>query len=606
MSKEKKISKDDWEVDSKFSVEEKTTRNLTWLYITALTAVAILSITGQWLIQTSIKSLLSDSHVVNLAGTQRYKSQQICKTSILIYADISHNHYPDKVLALKALLQGWREGHLGLQHGSEKLGLPGENSTRINEMFADLTPYHNNIYSGATSIIQLKESGDTSKSKLQTAMRQVLDNEGVFLEKMDAIVHQYDNEAKEKVVVLQRIESILLVVTLLILLVEGFLIFRPVALKIKYTIRDLIISEARASDLARKLMHTNDILERSLKDLSDINYALDNATIVAKSNKFGIISYVNEKFCEISQYSKEELIGNRFGMLSGHYHSKSFFDKLWETVSSGKIWNNEIKNRAKDGSYFWLDATIVPVLDHENTPVQYIAIYTDVTQRFRQSINEQKIKSASIIEGQEKERRKIARELHDGLGQMLTALKFNIEGIKDPPSKKEKLKLDEIKKMLVDTIGEVRKISFNLMPSVLSDFGIVPGIKTLSDQVAKVSSRKIIFENNSTIDRLPKTLEINLYRIVQEALNNAIKYSEADEVKVMLVNDNDYLKLEIADNGKGFAASTINDQTKRNLSGNGISNIQERTSLVDGEFRIETAPGQGTKILIKVPIKNSL
>jgi PAS domain S-box-containing protein len=386
--------------------------------------------------------------------------------------------------------------------------------------------------------------------------------------------------------------------------VEGFLIFRPVALKIKYTIRDLILSETRASDLARKLMHTNDTLERSLKDLSDINYALDNATIVAKTNRFGIISYVNEKFCEISQYSKEELIGNRFGMLSGHYHSKSFFDKLWEVVSSGKIWNNEIKNRAKDGSYFWLDATIVPVLDHENTPVQYIAIYTDVTQRFKQSINEQKIKSASIIEGQEKERRKIARELHDGLGQMLTALKFNIEGIKDPPTKKEKLKLDEIKKMLFDTIGEVRKISFNLMPSVLSDFGIVPGIKTLSDQVAKVSSRKIIFENNSTIDRLPKTVEINLYRIVQEALNNAIKYSEADEVKVMLINDDDYLKLEIADNGKGFAASTINDQTKRNLSGNGISNIQERTSLVDGEFRIETAPGQGTKIIIKVPIKS--
>src|SRR5690606_212452 len=140
--------------------------------------------------------------------------------------------------------------------------------------------------------------------------------------------------------------------------------------------------------------------------------------------------------CEISQYSKEELVGNRFHMLSGHYHSKSFFDHLWEAISSGKIWNNEIKNRAKDGSYFWLDATIVPVLDKDQTLVQYIAIYTDITQRFKQSINEQKIKSASIIEGQEKERRKIARELHDGLGQMLTALKFNIEGLKGAPTQK--------------------------------------------------------------------------------------------------------------------------------------------------------------------------
>jgi PAS domain S-box-containing protein len=388
------------------------------------------------------------------------------------------------------------------------------------------------------------------------------------------------------------------------LLLAGIFMFRHALQNIKQNIQDLVAAEEETFSLVKKMVAENELMEKSLKELSEINNALDSATIFAKTDKYGVINYVNDKFCEISQYSREELIGNRFNMLSGHYHSKSFFDTLWEAISSGKIWNNEIKNRAKDGSYYWLDATVVPVLDAEGTPVQYIAIYTDVTQRFKQTINEQKIKTASIIEGQEKERRKIARELHDGLGQMLTALKFNIEGLKELPDKNEKLKLDEIKKMLFETIAEVRKISFNLMPSVLNDFGIAPAFKHLSELVSRSSNINVVFENTSKIERLPKTLEINLYRIMQEALNNAIKYAEADEVKVKLKNNDEFLQLEIADNGKGFTASKVKSKSKLDLSGNGITNIQERTSLIDGNFRIETAPGEGTKIFIKVPIKD--
>jgi PAS domain S-box-containing protein len=584
-------------------IEEKTSRNLSRLYIIALTAVALLTITGQILIQYHINDQLSDSHVANLAGRQRYKSQQICKMALIVYSDLDHPQMPDKKTSLKKLLEEWKQGHDGLQHGSKALHLPGNNSKKVQAMFSTLDPYFQQLYSSANIIINLKESGEDDTVKSRQTINKLLANENYFLEGMDAIVHQYEAEALERVFFLKKFENILLSLTLLILLLEGIFVFRPAVLTIKRTIRGLLHSEEKASNMADQVMIANRSLEKSLKDLKDINFALEHATILAKTDRYGVITYVNDEFCDIAKYSREELIGNRFQMLSGHYHSKQFFDKMWESISSGKIWNDEIKNKAKDSSPFWLDTTIVPIMGDDGVPASYIGIYVDITQKFKQSINEQKIRSASLIEGQEKERKKIARELHDGLGQMLTALKFNIEGIKGAASKREKTRLDEIKKMVTDTIGEVRRISFNLMPSVLSDFGITSAVKDLSEQVSKASKVNVVFDNNSSINRLNKTTEINLYRIVQEGLNNAIKYAEADEVRIILSNNEESLNLTIADNGKGFNSKKIGSNGKPSSSGNGITNIQERTSLINGEFKIETAPGMGTKIFIKVPFK---
>jgi PAS domain S-box-containing protein len=580
----------------------KASGKLTRLYIIALSAVAILTISGQILIQKSIKGQLADAHVINLSGSQRYLSQQICKISLLLLAEIDHKDFIDKTDRLKQLLVRWNKGHLGLQYGDEDLKLPGKNSVVVTQMFKELDGYYANVYESGNKIVALTNDGSEKyKSELGELVKVIMDNENDFFHRMDEIVHQYDREALEKVSSLQVIETVLLFITLLILLLEGLFVFRPAANKIRETIIELIKSEGIASSLAHRLTVLNGILERSLKDLKDVNFALDKSTILAKSDKYGIITYVNDQFCEISGYRRDELIGQRFGILSGHYHSKAFFDELWDTISSGKIWNHEIKNQSKDGSYFWLDAAIVPVMGKDNCPESYIAIYSDVTQRFRQSMIEQKIRSASLIEGQEKERRKTARELHDGLGQMLTALKFNIETIKGSSSKKEKERLGDIKNLLGETIQEVRRISFNLMPSVLSDFGIVSAFKHLCELISKYSGKKIVFVSNVDQVRLNKTIEINLYRILQEALNNAVKYAEADEVVVHLnINEGSNVELVISDNGKGFK----NDKSSKKLtySGNGITNIQERASMMNGDFRIETAIGQGTKISIFVPI----
>lgn len=591
----------------------------TW-YILALSVIATTAIAGQVLIQIHLKDQLSDSRVVNVAGRQRMLSQRISKNSLLLSADIRNR---DQILSeLKQSVSLWKVCQDGLRHGNDTLDLPGKNSATVTAMFDTIMPHFNTMYQHASDIIaQLERDPHIPYDSLRQQVYTILSHEQFFLEGMNRIVFQFDHEAHEKVATLSKLEYILISISIGIILLEIFFIFRPTTIQVNKTVNELIASEQNAKQLTKEIGALYGSLEKSYEQLSQVNQPAENPRLYAKADRGGNITFISDLFTELSGLRNANGGMRICDLFREAGLNDDWMDEMVERVSEGKSWQGEVRYIDKDSKPRWTDVTIMPTYSEPDEIESLVVLGSDITlqkvaeQTMRnknraeveKKINQQKFRSVLILEGQEEERKRIAMDIHDGIGQMLTSLKYQIESIDSQDNEAVNRKITEIKQGIKDVIKEVRKVTFNLKPTVLGDYGLQAALNVFVQEIGKLTDIQLIYRTEGDMTyRLPQKVENNIFRIVQEAINNAIKYSRADKIEVILQQTENEFNITVHDEGAGFDEKIIETRDINIESGRGFFNMYERTEYVNGNLDIKSAPGKGTTVTLSVPLRTSV
>jgi PAS domain S-box-containing protein len=594
--------------------EQKLFKYSAVMYAIALSLIAVISIFSQVLIQQYLSGQMSDSHAINIAARQRTYSQTLSKTALLIESgrDIETNRKE-----FVNTLRQWQKSHEALQSGSDFLNLPANDREELGQMFKIIEgPYEEILTASNGMIKELYSAKPLDSLNLQPFVRTIFENERIYLLGMELIVFDYDRFSRNGVRRLKDIEYILLAIIVLSLILEAMFIFYPLTVRVKNYINSLVDSEAKAKTLATKLQELNGTLEQSHKQLRDKDFALEKATYVVKTDRHGHIIYANDKYCHVTRYRMGELIGKPLFYNNMGGKESIIYAHINDPDRKKEVWQGEIFDHASDGTSFWLDVTMMPIIDTKGALYQYLVICTDITKRknterelhlltqekIRRQDVEQKIISYSILNGQEKERKRIAAEIHDGIGQMLTSLRMKLEMVEN---KNENLtqQLYPVNDLLHAIIHETKKICSDLLPSVLDDFGLSPAVRELQKMCQGAADMSFDIEDKLEPDKLPREVEIGTFRILQEALNNAIKHSSATKVFIHISSDKQFVHLLVEDNGRGFYFDEQKLLSREFVSkSNGLRNMKERAELLGGIFNVTSEPGKGTIVQLEVPI----
>jgi PAS domain S-box-containing protein len=310
-------------------------------------------------------------------------------------------------------------------------------------------------------------------------------------------------------------------------------------------------------------------------------------------------------------WSRDELIGKSIKslLLPERYQ---FAWKLRERCLNGReVRNWEGVRVDKYGRAFPVLVTAFPLMD-ENGNIESLATITkdisllkNMESELRESQRRLQKLSRKSIEALEVDRRTVSRELHDSIGGNLAAIRFALEAVLKMMTQKPEaaaVSLEKAISHLADTIKECKRLSVNLRPSVLDDMGLIYTINWHASQLGQHYSRiQIIRQIDVTEQEIPEIFKIVIYRVIQEALNNAARHSQADTVFIRLKRSGDYLETEVEDNGRGFELEEVYERGDH-LSGLGLRSMQERVEIIGGSFAVHSLPGSGTRIRILLPL----
>jgi len=380
--------------------------------------------------------------------------------------------------------------------------------------------------------------------------------------------------------------------------------------------------------LKSKYTHSPPQLHR----LNQLKNALDKSSIVAITDKYGTITYVNEMFCKISKYSQEELLGQNHRILKSGHHAPVFYQGLWKVISQGKVWRGELKNKAKDGTYYWVKTVIVPLFDNKGSISEYISIRTDITNR--KKIEEKLQTSQKIIKHQFYELKEIdfqkdtfvsmiAHELRTPL--LLIMMHCEIFKNPDMVGKLNPDQLDAINAIyrnsdrlekLVENLLDVEKLDMHKMKFKQEEFrvdGLM--IDIFKDFLTETSSKQIKLINSTKGSMTLKSDKGKISQIFNNLIRNAIDFvpQGTGRIEINAQREGDNIVFCVQDNGLG-----ITEEKQKNLfkkfyqidtsprkrhegSGLGLAVCKGMVEGIGGRIWVESKEGRGASFFFSVP-----